>query len=401
MSAPSQQAIQTVDTVLKRLHSLQESVSEITGNLADAQETLGSIEVTPSQQGRLDSVLAQLQSGIEGCNGLTNYYNFQINNLTAAQQRATVDVQASNVVESALPAVAQEQQPAPQSPEMTDTHSPRPGSPAWRILQRTNPELAKQLTTFSPEPVAAEVQTQVAAPVVAQKVDGPYDREVPSYAAKPELTPAAAAPAETTRRSTVTRPTRPVSLQQTQSAAPVADIGSLPAVVEQAQQPSKLPDPVPHEPQALPTMKMPPTGYQRLTEPKYSPLIRAFAPAPWLEDGTGTITVGTKNWPEVQEDIYSKNGFDRVRSHQGFYRNLGDEFPSSVLIRLRTFAVLWNFGTAPGDIEVYQVGLSDAGTNDHRWFPAHTLPPSSILRLLGEMHTILNVGEVVFNPAAA
>lgn len=383
---------QTVDVVVARMTAMMNTVEGIRNNFNNVIEDLSGLEVLPSQKTFIDQAIVEARTGVEACNGMTNYYTAQLNNLIQLQNQA-IEKAAQTLQE--LPQPVQEQ--PSQLPEMTDTHTPRPGSPAWRILQRTNPELAKQLTTFNPEAVAAEVETQPAAPAAAQKVDGPYDREVPSYAAKPETAPAAA-PETTTRRSTVTRPTRPVSLQQAPAtAAPVADIGSLPAVVAPA--PSKLPDPVPREPQALPTLMTPPNGYQRLTIPKYSPLIRAFAPAPWLEDGTGAITVGTKNWPEIQENIYDKNGYEMVVSSQGFYRNQGDEFPSSVLIRMRTFAVLWNFGTAPGDILVYQVGLSDAGTNDHRWFPAHTLPSSATLRLLGELHTYLGVAEVAFNPA--
>lgn len=392
---------QTVDSVINRMHAILGSVADVKASLANITEALTGLEVTRSQQAQLDRALVEVRAATEGCDGLTNYYSNQINNLTNLQQ--TRLSQATAEAAAAMPEVSQDQQPASQLPEMIDpSNAPRPGSAAWRILQRQDPERARQLLDFNPEPTPAAVETQpAAAPVQPNPVDGPYDRMTPSYTAKPELTPEAS----TTRRSSVVRPTRPVALQPGAAApashsAPQVDIGGLPAPVAAQPEPSKLPDPVPREPSAIPTLQTPPTGYQRLTMPKYSPLYRAFAPAPWLEEGTGTITVGTKGWPEITADIYGKNNFDLVRSEQAFYRTEGDDHPSSVLIRLRTFAVLWNFGNEPGDILVYQVGMSDAGSNDHRWFPAHTLPSSSVLRLLGELNTYFGTKEVPFNPAA-
>lgn len=393
---------QTVDSVINRMHAILGSVNDVKANLTNVAQALANIEVTRSQQLELDRARTETDAGLHGCDGLINYYSNQINNLTNLQQARLG--QATAEAAAAMPEVSQDQQLASQLPEMIDpSNAPRPGSAAWRILQRQDPERARQLLDFNPEPTPAAVETQAAAPapVQAAAVDGPYDRTVPSYAAKPELTPEASA----TRRSSVVRPTRPVALQPGAAApashsAPQVDIGSLPAPVAAQPEPSKLPDPVPREPSAIPTLQTPPTGYQRLTMPKYSPLYRAFAPAPWLEEGSGTITVGTKGWPEITADIYGKNNFDLVRSEQAFYRTEGDDHPSSVLIRLRTFAVLWNFGNEPGDILVYQVGMSDAGSNDHRWFPAHTLPSSSVLRLLGELNTYLGTKDVPFNPAA-
>lgn len=375
-------AQQSIETVIVRMQALINAVSGVTNNLNNAVITLQNIEVTRSQQAQLESALFEIRAGLEGCNGLTNYYNNQINNLSTLQQNQSND----------LPAV-EAQQVDQQQTDMSEQNLPLPGTPAWRIMQRMGKDQADALLKTNSEPVPAPPKVRPVAPAPTPAVgSGPYDHIIPSHAANPNAAPQQTA---VTRRA-APRPQRVVQHEQPEVEA-VQSEQLLPEVAQQALPSSKLPDPLPVE-KTLPTLNLPPNAYQRLTTDKYSPLIRAFAAAPWLENGAGTITVGTAGWPEIIEDIHAKNNFDKVRSHQGFYRKDGDDFPSSVLIRLRTFAVLWNFGTEPGDILVYQVGLSDAGSNDHRWYAAHTLPTSSINRLLGELYTYLKVQEVAFNP---
>lgn len=117
-----------------------------------------------------------------------------------------------------------------------------------------------------------------------------------------------------------------------------------------------------------------------------SPLCEIFSPSPWLPEGRGTITVGSKDFSYYKDvDPTKKDGKTRATLPNAFYG--GDGQPKWVLIRLRTCALLWDFKFDVESMSVYMAGVSDAKASEEpRWFKASELSASFSARLLSELN---------------
>lgn len=422
------------ELVIERVNIVRDALLEARDSFSAAINQAQGIEALSSQRIDLDNLVLNISNGIEGIDAVVNMYDVQLNSLrgTGNDSVSLQEVETAVAAEPEAPEaidtpvigddVTVDPYFPPQQPLMVediqamtnqiDQEGPKPGTPAWRIQQR----LQRQ---------QAEREALEAAQVPAPKVTQPAPEPAPIATRTPAAAPAAApTPVGTTAKATA-RPNPPAS----HPAAPAAQAAPAAAKPEPApvavktepapaatpgggtrklsrrdqalREQASIPTFLPAAAEELPTIAPPPSNYQRMVDPKYSPLFRAFAQAPWLENGTGVITIGTEGYKDYVKDIVNIDGYTRARSPQGFYRATREEtIPSHVIVRLRMFALMWDFKSNEDSIKVYQVGLSDAGANDHRWFNLKELPSGSIARLLGELYTFLKVEEVPYNPTA-
>ncbi len=120
-----------------------------------------------------------------------------------------------------------------------------------------------------------------------------------------------------------------------------------------------------------------------------SPLLSIFAPAPWMPNGRGFVTVGSKNldgsefsWFKATDPLL-RNGIDRAKLPSGFFG--GPDRPTHVVLRLKKVILVWNFEMSAETMFVYMVNLSDTAQPPHRWFAVSELPASFTKRILDEL----------------
>lgn len=362
----------TRQTILQRIQDLKNVSTAANNGIHDARQELIALKEQGDLHYVVDRVVATLDKVADNIDVLQSFYQKQISVLSNNQ---TVEQEVSQ------PEVPQAAPVIPEEEKMTQVEGPRPGSAAWRIQQRL---LREQGIADTPAPVPVPAPAAAPAPT-------PVPMPAPAQAPVPEV------PRAESRTRAVRRPDATQRAEMNQRAAALAASIAVPAPEEDKG--CLLPSVVEDEPApAIPTLQTPPNMYQRMTTPKYSPLWRAFAASPWFPEGTGLISIGQKKWPEITKDLTQLNGRQLISCAQGFYIHPGDEMPSKVLIRLRTFAVLWDFKNEEDSIKVFQIGLSDKGTNDYAWFNLGAITSGSIGRLIAELNTYLGTENVPFNP---
>ncbi len=115
-----------------------------------------------------------------------------------------------------------------------------------------------------------------------------------------------------------------------------------------------------------------------------SPLLDIFAPSPWLPDGRGRITVGSKGFQWDQTTDVSKTSPEENASlPTGFY-GMGDQ-PDSVVLRMKTCILMWNFQLDPFHAVCYIVGLSDKSISNCLWYRANALSATFAKQLYQEI----------------
>lgn len=140
-------------------------------------------------------------------------------------------------------------------------------------------------------------------------------------------------------------------------------------------------------------VRRPPQGENNLQRlfGNNSPLLELFAPAPWLPNGAGVITVGSEGFQWYKRtDPFQKSDAERAKLPSGFYA--GETRPTCVLIRLHTCIVLWTFElnvNATGML-IYMAGISDTDPQQPRWFKPTDLTASFTRRLVTELEDEIN-----------
>lgn len=136
-------------------------------------------------------------------------------------------------------------------------------------------------------------------------------------------------------------------------------------------------------PESLQPTDVPKDSLQILFGPA-SPLLDIFAAGPWLPNGRGLVTVGSKGmrWHKDTNPLNVAPA-DLAQLPAGFYG--GENVPAYVLLRLKTSIVLWGFRLDPDQISVYMVGASDTDRQHPRWFSPITLTATYTARLLKEL----------------
>lgn len=145
--------------------------------------------------------------------------------------------------------------------------------------------------------------------------------------------------------------------------------------------PSALPAPVlPNLSQKRPPLE---NSIARLVG-EQSPLLDIFAPAPWLPNGRGTVTVGSPGFQWYKNtDPFATDSNTRATLPSGFFG--GEERPLFVVIRLETCILVWNFAMDPESMLVYMAQVSDTDPENLRWFKPSELSSSFTRRLVQEL----------------
>lgn len=120
-----------------------------------------------------------------------------------------------------------------------------------------------------------------------------------------------------------------------------------------------------------------------------SPLYDIFACAPWFPQGRGSITVGSPGFNYIKNINPITTG-DNERSGlpNGFY-GLGDK-PDSVVLRLDTVILIWDFAFELSHMQVFVVGVSDANPPNYQWYNPETLSASFTTRIVNELNLFVN-----------
>lgn len=115
-----------------------------------------------------------------------------------------------------------------------------------------------------------------------------------------------------------------------------------------------------------------------------SPLLDIFAPAPWLPDGRGGVTVGSEGFQWYKgTDPFALSNEDRAALPSGFYS--GDQRPKFAIVRLETCILVWSFVLDPETMLAYVTEVSDADPSNLRWFKPSELSSSFTRRLVQEL----------------
>jgi hypothetical protein len=168
----------------------------------------------------------------------------------------------------------------------------------------------------------------------------------------------------------------------------VSEVADNEPPAEQVVAAKELPDIIPIEDNPLhrasvakPTL--PENSIERLIG-QNSPLLDIFSAGPWLENGRGTVTVGSPGFKWYFEtNPLNEAGTARATLPSGFYG--GGSIPKSVFLRMSKFIIHWSFEMDVESMDIYVVGISDLHKPESRWFKPSELSATFTRQLIIEL----------------